>query len=125
MKKVITISSLCVCIIAALFILNKSSKNNDYMKYTEDNNVVGSIAGFEMYYTSDDRIKAIALKLSEMGYSGTISEVPSSGEDCISYFEGDPIEEYKYIIGSPDGHTYEAGYTTEGFEIVQTDISND
>ena len=118
-KVILCVLGIVSCMAAVLLIFLKDSKKN-YEDYTESDTVITDrVSGFDVKYEGSDELKDVAMKLNEMGYTGSIMEVPATGADAISYFVGQPTSEKKYFIESPDGKLYEAGYTTEGFEVVE------
>ena len=118
-KVILCVLGIVSCMVVVLLVFLNGSKKS-YEDFTESNSVITDrVSGFDVKYESSDELKDVAMKLNEMGYTGSITEIPATGEDTISYFVGQPTSEKKYLIESPDGKLYEAGYTTEGFEVVE------
>ena len=118
-KVILCVLGIVSCMVVVLLVFLNGSKKS-YEDFTESNSVITDrVSGFDVKYESSDELKDVAMKLNEMGYTGSIMEVPATGADSISYFVGQPTSEKKYLIESRDGKLYEAGYTTEGFEVVE------
>lgn len=118
-KVILCVLGIVSCMVVVLLVSLNGSKKS-YEDFTESNSVITDrVSGFDVKYESSDELKDVAKKLNEMGYTGSIMEIPATGEDTISYFVGQSTSENKYLIESPDGKLYEAGYTTEGFEVVE------
>lgn len=120
MKKQYVILILGVLTVFGIVIgLALKSTRGSYEDFTSTNFVDSTTNGFDVMYNTPDTIEDVTAKLQELGYMGKILPQKIGEEGFFTEIEGELVGEYTYIIIMED-QTYEAGYTTDGFVVIES-----